>query len=125
MSKFSISHSLLIKVTVTLTVLFIFFIAYLDAWVQEKLDEKLYSDPSIVYARPLELYNSKVVNLTTVVEQLKLAGFEASSQSLPMSYEIREHELSYVIPDFFWWDGFKPKHTVRVQLFVIWRVRLA
>ncbi len=89
--------------------------AYLDAWVQEKLNDKLYSEPSVVYARPLELYNSKVVHLTTAVEQLKLAGFRASSQSLPLTYEIRGHELSYVVPDFYWWDGFKAQHTVRAR----------
>lgn len=115
MPKFFPDKKSVLKITLTLSVLLFFVFAYLDAWVKEKLDEKAFSEPSIVYARALEVFNGKVIEQSTLLHQLRLAGYRQSAEKKALSYDIRDNHITVVTPQFAWWDGTQPQHTVRLQ----------
>ena len=115
MPKFIPSKKSVLKVMLTLGILTVFVFAYLDAWVKEKIDEKSFSEPSIVYARALEVFNGKVIRQSTLIQQLRLAGYQSSQKAVPQSFNVQGNKVRVITPQFAWWDGIKPQHTVRLQ----------
>lgn len=77
-----------LKLLLTLLVIFAAVMVYLDIWLLDKFKEKAYSQPASVYARPLELYPSKVLSMNDVVRELTALHYRNNASKKPGSYSV-------------------------------------
>jgi penicillin-binding protein 1B len=67
---------------------------YLDAQVRYKFEGKRWALPAQVYARSLEIYNEKALNLNNLRHELQLLNYRAASQiNTPGSYSINHNRI--------------------------------
>lgn len=107
-------HSLLsisIKLIITLLVLGISVIVWLDAYMMNGFKNQQQAKPSLVYARPLELYPGLQLSIEQVVKELEAAAYYSSSNALPGSYLRQGQQLTVQSRTFQFWDAYQDADT--------------
>ncbi|NRA41659.1 MAG: transglycosylase domain-containing protein [Pseudomonadales bacterium] len=104
-----------LKLLLTLFVVCLFALAYLDAWLMEKLAQSEYAQASKVYAKSVELYDRKNLSRETIIEQLRLSGYRQGKHPQHASFWSDGGLLHISNPRFSWWDGEKPAHQGTVS----------
>lgn len=95
------------------------YIAYLDHRVTEKFAGKIWSLPSYVYARPLELYVGRSISVPQLLQELKLANYKKLDQApgLPGQYrQLDYHHFQLISREFAFADGMEPSRFVDIQI---------
>jgi penicillin-binding protein 1B len=100
------------------TLVFIAYLIYLDFRVVSRFQGKIWSLPSHVYARPLDLYVDKVLSAGQFEHELALLNYQKVSQipTVPGQYrqwDGRHFEL--ISRDFLFADGAQEKQALRVD----------
>mgnify|MGYP000686274017 CR=1 FL=1 len=92
--KTLLTHPTCLKVFGIAFLCLIAWLIYLDAQVRFKFEGKRWALPAEVYARSLEIYNDKPLNLSNLQQELTLLNFRKTNQALsPGSYTIKGNQV--------------------------------
>lgn len=105
----------LFKPLLTLLVLAVFGLVYLDAWMLERFNSKKWSLPATVYARPLELYEGLGIDQADVIRELQATGFQERASAQPGSFQRYDDYLRVFTHDFAYWDGLQPAQSLSIR----------
>lgn len=93
-----------------------FYIMYLDAWVQNRMDGPKWETPVKIFARPLQLYSLKYLPQRELVDELELMGYSTSSRvRLPGQYKQSERLVEIYRREFIDKDGVQLAQKFRVR----------
>ncbi len=93
------------------------YVLYLDHVVQKKFEGKRWAVPSRVYARALELYPDKFIHADDLHSELKLIGYQRSSDGLTAgSYMRRGNQFVISVRAFQHWDGQEPSRSIKLEI---------
>ena len=120
MKKTKTRLALISATAATLVLLTLFFgqhVLRLDKMIKGKFDNKLWSLPAEVYARPLELYPGLSLNPQTLEDELELAGYRQDSQVASAgAYRRNGDTFDLVTRDFQYPSGLEQSERVTVSL---------
>lgn len=110
-----------ISATLVLTVFLVssLYIVYLDIQITEKMSGKIWSFPSSVYARPLELFKNKKIHVADIVNELNSLDYIKvdTRPSKPGQYRIYNHSnVEFVSREFEFGDGTRSSKAVRLSV---------
>lgn len=92
-----LKHPLVIKTGVVLILVFIAWLIYLDAQVRYKFEGKRWALPAQVYARALEVYDGRALNMDNLENELALLNYQRVDQpSRPGDYSVRGAQVELV-----------------------------
>ena len=95
----------------------ILYVIYLDWQVRSQFEGKRWAIPARVYARPLELYQGKVLSTQQLERQLALMGYRIQySPDTAGSYSRDGQRFLIHSRRFQFWDGVEPQRIVEVVL---------
>ncbi len=114
-SKLAHAAVLLMKCSLVAVVILLACCVYLDAWLMERFEGRKWAVPASVYARPLELFEGKVVDRALLLRELKAIGFHNRELQQPYSYQFNNNRLQLHIPSFTYWDGQEPAQKVQMS----------
>ncbi|OGT20087.1 MAG: penicillin-binding protein 1B [Gammaproteobacteria bacterium RBG_16_57_12] len=104
---------LLITAAIALTA----YVYYLDYIIREKFDGKRWELPARVYARPLELYPSKIISMPQLLQELTQLDYQPGNDgSRPGTYIHRDAGIEITTRPFAFWDGQETAQHLRVTL---------
>ncbi len=93
------------------------YVLYLDHLVQQKFEGKRWAIPSRVYARALELYPQAALSSESLESELKLIGYQRSSDGIaPGSYYRTGNTFVISSRAFTHWDGEEPARSLRLTI---------
>lgn len=105
-----------VKLLLSLLVLFIGYVAFLDFQVYRHFEGKRWSLPARVYARPLELYVGRALTADQFVTELKALGYRFTSRAKRSGEVSRNRDrFQLVSRPFRFWDGDEPSRNLRVE----------
>ena len=102
------------------SILFASYVVYLDALIRDKMSGRIWSLPSHVYARPLELYQDKVLSIADLNKELALLDYHKTNTRPTQAGEYRVHNQSHIeiiTRDFTFWDGEQKSQGVRLSIY--------
>lgn len=112
-----ISSLPLMRIFLSLLLVFIVYVVYLDFEVRSQFDGKRWSVPARVYARPLELYIGKPLSHEQFNYELKTSGYRLTEDNIkPGDYQNKGNSYRIVIREFDFWDGHQPPQYIEVKL---------
>lgn len=122
-SQYTFKKIFVNKISATL-VLIVFlvsslYIVYLDIQITEKMSGKIWSFPSSVYARPLELFKNKKIHVADIVNELNSLDYIKvdTRPSKPGQYRIYNHSnVEFVSREFEFGDGTRSSKAVRLSV---------
>jgi len=122
-SQYTFKKIFVNKISATL-VLIVFlisslYIVYLDIQITEKMSGKIWSFPSSVYARPLELFKNKKIHVDDIVNELNSLDYIKidTRPSKPGQYRIYNHSnVEFVSREFEFGDGARSSKAVRLSI---------
>ena len=92
------------------------YVAYLDYTVRSQFEDKRWSLPARVYARPLELYAGLTISPKDVVREIKKIGFQKNSRlNRPASFWQSGNDIHLVTREFEFWDGIEPAKKISIR----------
>ncbi|VAW56513.1 Multimodular transpeptidase-transglycosylase, partial [hydrothermal vent metagenome] len=100
--------------------IFAFYLFYLNIVIIQKMSGRIWSLPSHVYARPLELYQGKQLSIAQLKLELKLLEFERviNRPTKPGQYRILNNKHFEIINRAFtYWDGKQASMGVRFSVY--------
>ena len=104
------------RIFLSLFVVFIFYVIYLDFEVRSQFDGKRWSVPARVYARPLELYVGKPLSFEQFNFELKTSGYRLDQDNIKAGYfQMKGSSYRVVIREFDFWDGHQPPRYIEVK----------
>lgn len=106
---------LLLKIGLTLFAVLCAFIIWLDSWVMRKFDDKKWSIPASVYARPLELYQGLALSQTSLIRELQAAGYQQNKSGVSGSYSVQGSQVTIALRPFKFWDEAQDSAGVQVS----------
>lgn len=95
------------------------YVVYLDILITEKMSGRIWSFPSTVYARPLELYKNKAISLEDISSELDLLDYRQVSTRPAKAGQYRVYADAYIeliSRDFTFSDGFQSSQGLRITL---------
>jgi len=97
--------------------IFTLYVVYLDHQVRSQFEGKRWAIPARVYARPLELYQGKVLSISQLERYLDLMGYRIEYRPKEAGSYSRDggHFVIYS-RGFQFWDGVEPKRLIEVIL---------
>ncbi|MDB4542199.1 penicillin-binding protein 1B [Pseudomonadales bacterium] len=98
-------HPLALKVYLSLLVIFVSYVIYLDATIRSSFDGKKWQLPARVYARPLELFNGLGLSADELESELIDLGYRPSSATQPGSYYRSGKTITLYSRGYQFWDG--------------------
>lgn len=116
-ARFHVTRSTFLKCLLVLTLLLSAWIIYLDAQVRYKFEGQRWSLPAQVYARSLEIYEGKTLNLNNLEQELKLLNYQPvytvqqSGQYRITGKQIELYTRSHAKP-----EEYQPAHHIRFTL---------
>jgi len=99
--------------------LFSLYLIYLNIVITEKMSGRIWSLPSHVYARPLEIYNDKRITVDDLVYELNLLDYKRVSNrpAHPGEYRIlNDTHFEIISRDAVFWDGKRKSRGLRVSI---------
>lgn len=104
-------------VWVSALLVFAGYVFYLDYHLQSLFDNKRWSVPARVYARPLELYTGLEMSPRHLQAELEFTGYRASyDPKTPGTYHREGRQFTVITRSFQFWDGYEPSRQLRVVL---------
>ena len=105
------------RIFLSLLLIFIFYVIYLDFEVRSQFDGKKWAVPARVYARPLELYVGKPLTHEQFKFELKTSGYRLVQSDIKAGdYQKKGNSYRIVIREFDFWDGHQPPRYIEVKL---------
>lgn len=105
----------IVKTSLFVTILLAFYLVYLDAWVQERMNGPKWQTPVKIFARPLNLYNHVFLPKAELVEELKLLGYApVSSITQPGQFLVKQNYVEFYRRHFLHQEGEQQAKRVRV-----------
>lgn len=95
------------------------YVVYLDILITEKMSGRIWSFPSTVYARPLELYKNKAMSIEDIRSELDLLDYRQVSTRPAKPGQYRVYAGAYIeliSRDFTFSDGFQASQGLRIRL---------
>ena len=102
------------------TVLFGLYLVYLDHQISQKMSGRIWSLPSYIYARPMELYEDKRLSVTELQNELKSVGYHKTSNrpEKPGEYRIlKGAHFEIISRDFTFWDGLQSSQGIALSIY--------
>lgn len=88
---------------------------YLDQMIKRQFEEKRYSLPARVYARPLEIYSGALLRHGDLIRELKRLNYrQVRYPSGPAEFTFSEREVVFFSRTFDFWDGRQKGERIRV-----------
>lgn len=103
-----------------LVVAFSAYLIYLDQQIVNKMSGRIWSLPSHIYARPLELYEHKAISVDELVSELNLIGYQQvqNRPAKPGEYRVlNQQHFELISRDFVFWDGLQKSAGLRVSIY--------
>ena len=107
-------------VVAVLFIIFTAYIVYLDVQIRDKMSGRIWSLPSHVYARPLELYQDKVLSVIDLKKELKNIGYHKVDTRPAQAGEYRildNMHFEIISRDFTFWDGKQKSRGIRLSIY--------
>ncbi len=105
------------RIFLSLLLIFIFYVIYLDFEVRSQFDGRKWSVPAKVYARPLELYIGKPLSHEQFNFELKTSGYRLTQNDTKTGYyQKKGNSYRIVIREFDFWDGHQPPRYVEIKI---------
>lgn len=95
------------------------YVVYLDILITEKMSGRIWSFPSTVYARPLELYKNKAISIEDISSELDLLDYRQVNTRPAKPGQYRVYAGAYIeliSRDFNFSDGFQASQGLRIKL---------
>lgn len=99
---------------------FVFYLVYLDVQIKNKISGRIWSLPSHVYARPLEIYQGKKLTVEDLNTELKNIDYRkvANRPTKPGEYRILSNSHFEIISrEFAFWDGVEKSKGIRLSIY--------
>ena len=110
-------RNLLFKLTVTGFAILMAAVVYLDAIVTQKFEGKKWAIPATVYARPVELYEGRLIRPDELQAQLRRQGYQAvTNVGRPGTFARTGNEFIIYSRGFHFPDGTESSRYARVHL---------
>jgi len=96
------------------------YLIYLNIKITDKMSGRIWSLPSHVYARPLELYQGKYLTVKQLRSELSQLEYSAVKNRpvRPGEYRILNHKHFEIISrDFAFWDGLQKSQGIRLSIY--------
>lgn len=85
-----------IKLSVFVVILLSFYVIYLDAWVQKKMNGPKWETPVKIYSRPLQIYPQQFLPRSELVQELKLLSYRKVTNVVePGQYKASHSEVEF------------------------------
>ncbi|HEY9050751.1 MAG TPA: penicillin-binding protein 1B, partial [Gammaproteobacteria bacterium] len=101
------------------SVLFIFYVIYLDSQIRSRFEGRIWSLPSQVYARPLELYSGYGISVQQLERELELIGYK-KVEKLPTSpgqyRQWNNRHFEIITREFRLWDGAQKSQSLKLEI---------
>jgi len=100
--------------------LFSSYLVYLNIQITDKMSGRIWSLPSHVYARPLELYQGKNLTTTQLISELKQIEYilVQNRPTKPGQYRIlNEAHFEIISKNFTYWDGEQKSQGIRLSIY--------
>lgn len=105
------------RIFLSLLLIFITYVIYLDFEVRSQFDGKRWSVPARVYARPLELYVGKPLSHEQFNYELKTSGYRLIESNIKSGdYQRKGDSYRVVVREFDFWDGHQPPRYIQIKL---------
>ncbi|WP_038070561.1 MULTISPECIES: penicillin-binding protein 1B [Thioalkalivibrio] len=92
------------------------YVVSLDQEIRERFEGQRWALPARVYARPLELYDGRVLTPQALETELEALNYRSSAEgSGPGEYRVDGNRVSFTTRPFTFGDGPEPAHSVRVD----------
>lgn len=105
------------KIFISLAVIFLLYVVYLDFEVRSQFDGRKWSVPARVFARPLDLYVGKPLSHEQFKYELKISGYRLAKNELKAGdYKASGNSYRIVIREFDFWDGHQPPRYIEVTI---------
>lgn len=88
---------------------------WLDAYMMQAFKAQQQAKPSLVYARPLELYPGLIVSMDDVIKELEAAGYHAANHGFSGSYLRHGEQLTIALREFQFWDELQTSQTLTLN----------
>lgn len=111
--------SRVVKLMVILSILTgVSYIAVLDSKIVERFSGKIWKLPAKVYARPLELYQNKMISTSQLDYELKTLNYTQVDTIPANQGEYRKWDSYYEVKtrDFDFWDGFESSRVLHIEI---------
>ena len=94
------------------------YIAVLDSQIVERFSGKIWKLPAKVYARPLELYQNKMISTSQLDYELKTLNYTQVDTIPANQGEYRKWDSYYEVKtrDFDFWDGFESSRVLHIEI---------
>jgi penicillin-binding protein 1B len=105
---------------VILMSLFSSYLFYLNIQITDKMSGRIWSLPSHVFARPLELYQGKYLSIQQLKTELKQLDYEQLSHRPTKAAQYRIFNNSHfeiITRDFNYWDGKQKSQGIRLSIY--------
>jgi len=109
-----------LAVTIILSILFAAYLIYLDIVIQDKMSGRIWSLPSYVYARPLELYEDKYLSIDEFQAELHDLNYQQVKHlpAKPGEYRyLNNSDFELVTRSFTFWDGLQSSRSLRLRIY--------
>ena len=106
-------------ITVSAFMIFIAaYVVYLDIRIINKFEGKIWSLPSMVYARPLELYVGQVLSVDNLKQELELIGYRRVNEVPTSPGEYRywnKNNFEFISREFKFEDGVQASQKIHIE----------
>ena len=112
-------QSILFYTFLLLLLSFASYLAFLDYTITSKFSGKVWSLPSYVYARPLELYKGLSISSTQLEQELKLANYKKVYRQPTLAGEYwqpESNQFQLISRHFTFADGEESSHFIRLRI---------
>ena len=95
------------------------YVVYLDIKITDKISGKIWSFPSSVYARPLELFKSKKIDMADVVTELKSLDYIQieTRPNMPGQFRVNNYSnIEFISREFEFGEVVRPSKGVRLYI---------
>ena len=103
-----------------LTLLFTSYLVFLNIKITDKMSGRIWSLPSHVFARPLELYQGKSLSIKQFNTELKQIGYTQVFNRPTKEGQYRVLNNSHfelISRDFTYWDGLQKSQGIRLSIY--------
>ena len=93
------------------------FLIFLDIQVITKFSGRKWRLPSLVYSRPLELYEGKKIDLKSMTRELVEGGYIRRRHAVePGQFSVQQNQLQIYRREFQFWDGVESSALVSLEI---------
>ncbi|MDH5217216.1 MAG: penicillin-binding protein 1B, partial [Gammaproteobacteria bacterium] len=104
------------QILIFTSVIFVFYLVYLDYEIRSRFDGSRWEVPSRVYARPLELHTGMPLTSGTLIDELNQIRYrETETIRNPGEFSVSNDTIRLQTRAFQFWDGMEPERTLLIR----------